>query len=258
MEKIKNRTNISDSIIKDSIFNNTKGQIILKNHSNISENTENISIGKANNKIDNNTKLNDTILNIKYNDLLVNFTINDTNKNNTNYNLSQTNQFLKKKVNIPIINKNIDTKYALFFGIAIPIILILLIIFICYYIRKKIKSKILSYPNSNIEQNKIHYKNSGKKQPYNRIQNTSGINNNIGLNPNNLSEIKVQNMKEEFNNIISNTSGSSSGRRKREKKKKPVNNNIPGFNGKEGQKGMQNEIKEQIKQYVIDEHNNNS
>ena len=63
-------------------------------------------------------------------------------------------------------------------------------------------------------------------------------------------------MKEEMNNIISNTSGSSSGRRKREKKKTP-NNNM-GFEGKENQKGIQNEIKEQIKQYVIDEHNNNN
>ena len=65
-------------------------------------------------------------------------------------------------------------------------------------------------------------------------------------------------MKEEFNNIISNTSGSSSGRRKREKKKKNANNNIPGFEGRDGQKGMQNEITEQIKQYVIDEHNKNN
>ena len=114
---------------------------------------------------------------------------------------------------------------------------------------------MLSNSNTNIEQNKIFYKNSGKKQPYNRIQNTSGMNNNIGLTPNNLSEIKVQNMKQEIHNIISNASGSSSGRRKREKKKKPGNNNMGGFGGKEG---MQNEIKEEMKQYVIDEHNNNN
>ena len=254
---IKNGTNISDSNINDININNTKGQNILKNHSNVSENTENISIGKPNNKTHNKTTLNNTLINTYFNNLLVNSTLKETSsKNDTNNNLNQTNPFLQEKVKIPIINKKVDTKYALIFGISIPIIFILLIIFICYFIRKKIKTKMLSNPNNNIEQNKIHYKNSGKKQPYNRIQNTSGLNNNIGLNPNNLSEIKVQNMKEEFNNIMSN-SGSSSGRRKREKKKKPVNNNMPGFDGREGQKGMQNEIKEQIKQYVIDEHNNN-
>ena len=215
---IKNGTNISDSNINDTIINNTKGQNILQNHSNLTQNTDIISIGKTNNKNYNKTILNNTISNTYYNNLFLNNTLKETsNKNNTNNNLNQT-SFLQEKVKIPIINKNVDTKYALLFGISIPIIFIFLIIFICYYIRKKIQSKILSNPNSNIEQNKIHYKNSGKKQPYNRIQNTSGLNNNIGLNPNNLSEIKVQNMKEEFNNIMSNTSGSSSGRRKREKK----------------------------------------
>ena len=32
---------------------------------------------------------------------------------------------------------------------------------------------------------------------------------------------------------------------------------MAGLDGQEGEKGIQNEIKEQIKQYVIDEHNNN-
>ena len=105
-----------------------------------------------------------------------------------------------------------------------------------------------------MEQNKSPINNSANNLPYNRIQNTSGLGNNIGESPNNLSEIKVQNMKEEINSIITNTSGSSSGRRRREKKKVSNNNNL-GFEGKENQIGMQNEIKEQIKQYVIDEHN---
>ena len=48
-------------------------------------------------------------------------------------------------------------------------------------------------------------KNQNKKS-YNRIMNTSGINN-INPNENNLSEIKVQNMKEEMNNIINNNTG---------------------------------------------------
>ena len=98
-----------------------------------------------------------------------------------------------------------------------------------------------------------------KKKSYNRIMNTSGINN-INQNENNLSEIKIQNMKEEVNNIINNNTGSSSGRRKREKRKigKGKHNNVKEFDIKEEQKEMQNEIKEQIKQFVIEEHNNNN
>ena len=206
-------------------------------------------------------KINRKIDSLEKNTTIFNNTNNNTLKdisalNNTN-NINQTNPFLKETIKIPIINKHMDTKYAILLGISIPILLILLILVICYSIRKKIRSRMLLTTNSNIEQNKINYKNN-KKQSYNRLQNTSGLNNNIGINPNNLSEIKVQNMKEEINNIISNTSGSSSGRRRREKKKKPANNNMAGFEGKEGEKGKQNEIKEQIKQYVIDEHNNDN
>ena len=206
-------------------------------------------------------KINRKIDSLEKNTTIFNNTNNNTLKdisalNNTN-NINQTNPFLKETIKIPIINKHMDTKYAILLGISIPILLILLILVICYYIRKKIRSRMLLTTNSNIEQNKINYKNN-KKQSYNRLQNTSGLNNNIGINPNNLSEIKVQNMKEEINNIISNSSGSSSGRRRREKKKKPANNNMAGFEGKEGEKGKQNEIKEQIKQYVIDEHNNDN
>ena len=92
--------------------------------------------------------------------------------------------------------------------------------------------------------------------------NTSGINNINQINSNNI-ELNIKNMNEEFNNIINNNNnntGSSSGRRKREKKKliKKKENNIMEFDLKEGQKGIQNEIKEQIKQFVIEEHNNNN
>ena len=206
-------------------------------------------------------KINRKIDSLEKNTTIFNNTNNNTLKdisalNNTN-NINQTNLFSKETIKIPIINKHMDTKYAILLGISIPILLILLILVICYYIRKKIRSRMLLTTNSNIEQNKINYKNN-KKQSYNKLQNTSGFNNSIGINPNNLSEIKVQNMKEEINNIISNSSGSSSGRRRREKKKKPADNNMAGFEGKEGEKGKQNEIKEQIKQYVIDEHNNDN
>ena len=70
-----------------------------------------------------------------------------------------------------------------------------------------------------------------------------------------MSEIKVQNLKDEIHNIITNkSSGSnSSGKRKRDKRKMGNNNlNI----SQENNRGIQNEMKEEIKQYVIDEHLN--
>ena len=141
-------------------------------------------------------------------------------------------------------------------SIIVPLILFFLIMFIYYLCkkRKKIKNQ-----KENYNMNRISKEKNQNKKSYNRIMNTSGINN-INPNENNLSEIKVQNMKEEINNIISNNTGSSSGRRKREKRKigEKKEKNINEFDNKEGQKEMQNEIKEQIKQFVIDEHNNNN
>ena len=111
-----------------------------------------------------------------------------------------------------------------------------------------------------------HYTCSSKiinekvEELYKKIMNTSGINNINQINSNNI-ELNIKNMNEEFNNIINNNNtGSSSGKRKREKKKliKKKENNIMEFDLKEGQKGIQNEIKEQIKQFVIEEHNNNN
>ena len=73
-----------------------------------------------------------------------------------------------------------------------------------------------------------------------------------------MSEIKVQNLKDEIHNIINNNSGSSSsGKRKREKRKTGNNNNI-NLSSQENNKGIQSEIQEEIKKYVIDEHINNS
>jgi hypothetical protein len=87
--------------------------------------------------------------------------------------------------------------------------------------------------------------------------NSSGLNNIMPINDN-LNEIKVQNMKEEMKSIINNT-GSSSGRRKREKRKVgKKHKNVNEFTNKEEQKGIQNELKEQIKQFVIEEHNSNN
>ena len=192
----------------------------------------------------------------KYN----NKTLKDILSSNMTNKQNNSKPFLSETVNIPLINKSINTNVALFLGILIPIILIILVILICYCIKKRLKSKMNSVSSDNINQRNLSNK-SKIKQPYNRIQNTSGLNN-MDVNPNVLSmnEIKVQNMNIDLqhnpnNNISSNSSGSSSSsrRRKREKKKSSNNNMV----GQEGQKGIQNEIKEQIKQIVIDEHNNN-
>jgi hypothetical protein len=188
-----------------------------------------------------------------------NKTLNDIISSNTTNNQKSTKPFLPETVNIPLINKSLDRNVALFLGIIIPVFLIILVILICYCIKKRLRSKMSSISSDNINQKNLSNK-SRIKQPYNRIQNTSGLNN-MEVNPNVLSmnEIKVQNnnidLHHNANNISSHSSGSSSSsrRRKREKKKSSNNNMI----GEEGQKGMQNEIKEQIKQIVIDEHNNN-
>ena len=207
-------------------------------------------------KIGNNTLL----PNISNNNILTNETLNDIIKSNTtNNNLNQSKQLLPETLKVPFVNKRMNTNIVLCLGVGVPVLLIILIIVICYFLKKKFKSKVASTANDSAEQKQIQMDEFQKKQPYNRIQNTSGLNN-IALTPNNLSEIKVQNLKEEVNNIMSNrSSGSSSGRRKRVKKKQGNNSNkMAGFDGQEGEKGIQNEIKEQIKQYVIDEHNNNN
>lgn len=162
------------------------------------------------------------------------------------------------KSNSVLIENKINTiNYTLYLGILCPIILILVIciIYCCIKRRKK-----LNMNNNEINDlNRIKFKNSAQKIPYNKLQNTSGVNS-VSVNPNNISmsEIKVQNLKDEIHDIITNSSGSSSssGRRKRDKKKSGNRSKIPGYSGQEANKGVQNNIKEEIKQYVIDENSN--
>ena len=231
----------NDESNTSNIFNSTKAKPLIPNKTSNLNNTQIITNNTSSEKPFKNNN-NDTIF------------------NNTNYNQTTQKSISNSIENSnPLLVNNVEGKLGksetnyliLYIEIMVPIFLILLIILIYCCIKKRIKSKSNKVENDSLDRNKIHGNNSGNKQPYNRIQNTSGFNNNLGITPNNLSEIKVKNMKEEINNII-NTSGSSSGRRRREKKKQP-NNNIM---GKEGQIGIQNEIKEEIKQYVIDEHNN--
>ena len=170
-----------------------------------------------------------------------------------------------KTIKIPIINKHYNSYLIISLFILIPILFIILLIYL--FIRYRKKSYKMKKIKENYDLNRIHVEKPKINQKYNPILNTSGINN-VPQSQDNLSEIKIQNMKEEMNNINANNTnsnninmGGSSGRRKREKKKgeKRKKNDIGiGFDMKEGKKEMENEIKEQIKQFVIEEHNNNS
>ena len=202
---------------------------------------------------------NRTIITNNTNNISTNKTLNNIiNTNITKNNINDSKPLIKETIIFPKINKNINTNIIFCLGIGIPIIIIILVIIIIFFIKRKKEKKTitLEHNDSSLEQIKIQMNNSQENQPYNKVQNTSGLNNMAG-NLNNLSEIKIHNLKEDINTISSNNSGSSSGRRKREKKKPVNNNNIPGFNVQESQLGIQNEIKEQIRQYVIDEHNKN-
>ena len=184
-----------------------------------------------------------------------------TNNINNNYNVTNiSNQLINQNNTKNAQNKiidNLDPKFILGLEIFLPIIVIIIvIIFILYCIKRK--KNILIQENINNEKNGIKFQNIVNSTPYNRVQNTSGFN--VGLNPNNfsMSEIKVQNLKDEIHNIINNNSGgsNSSGKRKREKRK--MGNNNVNFSSQENNKGIQNEIQEEIKKYVIDEHINNN
>ena len=284
MENKENNITSDKALLTSTKFHMSTTTFFSKTSTQINSNNESSKINDKNNTITITTSLiqnqnptiinslnlnkqNITILNVsnskstpgKSNKEYNNKTLNDIISSNMTDNQNNSKPFLSETVNIPLINKSLDRNVALFLGILIPVILIILVILICYCIKKRIKSKMSSISSDNMNQKGLSNQ-SRIKQPYNRIQNTSGLNN-MEANPNVLSmnEIKVQNMNVDLhhnsNNISSNTSGSSSSsrRRKREKKKSSNNNMM----GQEGQKGIQNAIKEQIKQIVIDEHNNN-
>ena len=262
----------SDEILK-SIPDSTETNLKEINNSQIIENisiSNNITFSSHINDIINNkndtyiNNLNTTTFNIETellkesNQIINNIPTNITNKgsNVTNISNNLTNQNNTKNAHNKIID-NLDPKLILGLEIFFPIILIIIaIIFILYCIKRK--KKLLIQENINNEKNGIKFQNIVNSTPYNRVQNTSGFN--VGLNPNNLSmsEIKVQNLKDEIHNIITNkSSGSnSSGKRKRDKRK--MGNNNINYSSKENNKGIQNEIQEEIKKYVIDEHINNS
>ena len=198
-------------------------------------------------------------------------------------------------INNATMNQNIldDTKNKLLFLGIILILLILLIISILILIYLFLKKKKINLvPNHNMILNKIILKNpnndlSIKVDPkgFQRLQNTSNVSNsNIQQNNNIFNEIKSENLKDEIHKIINTSSSLDSGRRKRKKNSdlelnksgnKEENNILKDNNNKQlsgiisednnknniedksnvNTQELEKEIKEQIKKYVIEEHN---
>ena len=244
--KIKNLTINLPTRTNLLLFNNTKIQ---------STNFEKSSIIKVNNNtnINNITYYNETDLSDNLLESNINKTINK--KDTTIYNSIIENTFINNSYDlhnqsniISQVNNTSHNILKLIIGIIFPIIFILFLICLIYCCIKRRKK--LSMNNNDL--NKIKLKTSGSKVSYKKIQNTSNLN---IINPNNMSmsEIKVQNIKNV--NLMSRSSGSSSSsRRKRDKNTNTKHNNMMGV---EGQKKVQNEIKEQIKQIVINDNINN-
>ena len=93
--------------------------------------------------------------------------------------------------------------------------------------------------------------------PYNKLQNTSNINPGMNANNNSISEIKVQNLKDEIHNIITNSSGSSNSSGKKRREKKRGKNKASSLNsGQQINKGLEFNINNQDKKYYIDENLN--
>ena len=261
---------ISHEISKSSILESTRINLKEINKSTIIENTSfsnNITYSTHMNEISNNkndtyiNNLDSTVLNIVTNSIKENNQIIANISANNKFDVTNVTSHITEQNNSKNIHNkfidNLDPKLILGLEIFFPIIvLIIAIIFILYCIKRK--KKILIQENINNEKNGIKFQNIVNTIPYNRVQNTSGFN--VGINPNNysMSEIKVQNLKDEIHNIINNNSGgsNSSGKRKREKRK--MGNNNMNYSSQENNKGIQNEIQEEIKKYVIDEHINNN
>ena len=214
--------------------------------------------------------------------------------------LKYINNSIYNSINNSIINyssQSDKTSNYLYVGIIFVLIIILIIsvIILCFISKNKNKVKYIS---NNIGLNKIIIKNNissniitknrnkDKKSGFQKVQNTSKVNDIIQ--PNNvLNEIKSSSLENEIHNIIhsSSSSGSSSLGRvdggKRLLRKKNVNAkkrnsgntenkdkilenvNINKFLTNQGNKekseektqNLEKEIKEQIKRFVIEEHN---
>ncbi len=262
-ELIKNHSlniKISESIILENYFKSNdktlKNEIsksILQLNTNIIKTKENLSKENTNPNISLNSIItNNIFINITSTKTLefskISKKFNNTNiKNDIDININNKSTNYKNQTNLAYsesINQNNDL-FPLIIGIILPIILIIFILLLIFYCVKRKKELIIKNDNSN----KLNFKN---KRSYKKIHNTSNLN---ILNTNNISlgDIKSQNYKNEINNILSSSSGSSSSAKRKRGKKIDDNNNIT---TQEKHKEAQNEIKEQIKQFVIDENKN--
>ena len=179
----------------------------------------------------------------------------------------------------------------LFLGIifVLTILLIISIVILFFLFRKRKKSNSVS--NKNMVLNNIIVKNPNNSislnivnpKDFQKLQNTSNVSDAGMVQQNNvLNEIKTQNLKDEIHKIINTSSSSDSSRGKRGKRKKMNNNNndekknenIAGNNteasfdskniindvkkqkvSEVNTQKLEQEIKEQIKKYVVEDHN---
>ena len=183
---------------------------------------------------------------------------------------------------------NSSSKY-LFLGIIIILLILLIISILILLFLFLSKKKVESVSNHNMILNRIILKNpnndiSLKANPkgFQRLQNTSNVSNsNIQPNNNIFNEIKNENLKDEIHKIINTSSSLDSGRRRKKNSDLELNKNIdkedkkvldnnnkqmsdiieednnqikdeekPNINTQE----LEQEIKQQIKKYVIEEH----
>ena len=209
------------------------------------------------------------------------------NENNTNLINQTINELLIKNVTSNEI-ANSSGKY-LFLGIIIILLILLIISILILLFLFLSKKKVESVSNHNMILNRIILKNpnndiSLKANPkgFQRLQNTSNVSNsNIQPNNNIFNEIKNENLKDEIHQIINTSSSLDSGRRRKKNSDLELNKNIdkedkkvldnnnkqmsdiieednnqikdeekPNINTQE----LEQEIKQQIKKYVIEEH----
>ena len=270
-----NKNNINESLIYKNISNDYSSEIItnhIKNNSTneiISHIINNYNTNDIKTYFTYNNSINESIThNIKNHSVnesiayhINNHSMNENKTHNYNNHDKHHIKIQNQTKNNILINKNInnysdDSNISTILGIGLPILISIFLILI-YFIKIKIK-KIFSKDKKNLD--KIQIKNSGSKMSQKEIQNTSSLNildpdNNISMN-----DIKILNMKNDLNSILSRRSVdslSSSGQRKKQTKKnnKEKVKNIIGQD-QVSQEKAKNELNEEIKQYVIDEKNN--
>ncbi len=202
---------------------------------------------------------------------------------------------INKSINMNITyNNNLiseSNSNILFLGIifVLTILLIISIIILFFLFRKRKRTNTVS--SKNMVLNKIILKNPNNSislnivnpKDFQKLQNTSNVSESGIVQQNNvLNEIKTQNLKDEIHKIINTSSSSDSSRGKRGKRKKMnndnhdekkieniiVNNKEASFDSKNiineekkekvsevNTQKLEQEIKEQIKKYVVEEHN---